>query len=159
MSKESKKYNVPENKLHSVVNEPMMYYAGNTATALFDLTSIQKMKIIRAGVTKRYLEDFKKKAQLDYDALAKALTVTRATLINKKGNEKFNHKISEQIIALADLYAFGYTTFEDVAHFNQWMFAPLPALSGSIPFDYTDNYYGKEEIKNIIGRIAHGVYS
>lgn len=138
---------------------PTMYYEGNAAIPLNDLTSIQKMKIIKNGISKDYLETFKKATSLDYDSLAGALSVTRATLINKKGTQKFSDQVSEKIISLADLYSFGYEVFGDKDNFNKWMFVPNQALGGLAPFDIIDNYYGKEEVRNLIGRIAYGVYS
>lgn len=135
------------------------YYEGNVAIPLKDLTSVQKMKIVRNGITKGYLVKLKNNTDLDYDALAKALSVTRSTLINKKSNQKFNDSLSERIVALADLYSFGYEVFEDESRFNAWMFHPNQALGGKIPFDFVDNQYGREEIHNLIGRIAYGVYS
>lgn len=138
---------------------PTMYYEGNAAIPLNDLTSIQKMRIIKNGISKDYLETFKKATSLDYDSLAGALSVTRATLINKKGAQKFSDQVSEKIVSLADLYSFGYEVFEDKDNFNKWMFVPNQALGGLAPFDIIDNYYGKEEVRNLIGRIAYGVYS
>ncbi len=138
---------------------PTMYYEGNAAIPLNDLTSIQKMRIIKSGISKNYLETFKKATALDYDSLAGALSVTRATLINKKGAQKFSDQVSEKIVSLADLYSFGYEVFEDKDKFNKWMFIPNQALGGLAPFDIIDNYYGKEEVRNLIGRIAYGVYS
>ena len=44
------------------------------------------------AISKKYLEVFKKSTALDYDSLAEALSVTRSTLINKKGNEKWLKK-------------------------------------------------------------------
>lgn len=39
------------------------------------------------------------------------------------------------------------------------MFVPNQALGGLAPFDIIDNYYGREEVRSLIGRIAYGVYS
>ena len=96
---------------------------------------------------------------MDYDSLAEALSVTRSTLINKKGNEKFSDQISEKIIALADLYSFGYEVFENQEKFNKWMTTSNQALGGVAPLEIIDNIYGREEVRNLIGRIAYGVYS
>lgn len=138
---------------------PTNFYDGNLAIPLVDLTPYQKMQIVRDGVTKTYLKKLKDETSLDYDALAQALSVTRSTLINKKGEQKFNDHISEGIIALAEIYSFGYEVFEDKDNFNNWMFAPNQALSGATPFNLMDNQFGREEIRNLIGRIAYGVYS
>jgi len=140
-------------------NEPTVYYVENKPTPLNVLTSFEKMQIIKRGISKRYLESFKKATSLDYASLADALLVTRATLINKKGDQKFNDQVSERIVSIADLYAFGYEVFEDKTRFNEWMFLPNQGLGGEVPFSIVNNQYGREEIKNLIGRIAYGVYS
>jgi putative toxin-antitoxin system antitoxin component (TIGR02293 family) len=124
-----------------------------------DLTPFEKMHVVREGVSKKDLEILKSKTKMDYTSLAKALSVTRATLINKKEVEKFNSSLSERIVGLADLYSFGFEVFEDEALFNNWMQKPNKALGGEIPLDIIDNQFGREEVKNVIGRIAYGVYS
>lgn len=153
-----KKYE-PDTALNYAKEAPTHFYDGNLAIPLVDMTAYQKMQIVRGGVTKDYLTQLKKETSLDYDALARALSVTRATLINKKGEQKFNDHISEGIIAVAEIYSFGYEVFEDKEKFNRWMFATNQALSGAVPFDLMDNQFGREEIRNLIGRIAYGVYS
>jgi len=39
------------------------------------------------------------------------------------------------------------------------MFKPNQALGGKTPFELIDNQFGREEVKNVIGRIDYGVYS
>ena len=117
------------------------------------------MHIVRDGVSKKDLELLKSKADLDYTMLAKALSVTRATLINKKRGEKFNSGLSEKILGMADLYSYGFEVFENEDRFNQWMARPNKALGGQVPYDLIDNQFGREEVKNLIGRIDYGIYS
>lgn len=123
------------------------------------MTAIEKMDMVRAGISKKDLEGLKETTGLDYEVLSAALAVTRATLINKKGIEKFNAALSERILSLAEIYSYGYEVFEDNSRFNNWMFSPNRALGGLAPYEILDNQYGREEIKNIIGRIDYGVYS
>jgi putative toxin-antitoxin system antitoxin component (TIGR02293 family) len=123
------------------------------------MTPLEKMGLIKKGISKKDLEHLKNTAALDYDQLAEALAVTRATLINKKGLEKFSSTISEKIVSLADIYSFGYEVFEDEQKFNAWVFKPNQALGGQPPYTLLNNQFGREEIRNLIGRIAHGVYS
>lgn len=153
-----KSYKIPRSADY-VKEAPTSFYDGNLAVPLVDLTSYQKMQIVRDGITKSYLSKLKEETSLDYDALAQALSVTRSTLINKKNDQRFNDHVSERIIAVAELYSFGYEVFEDKDNFNKWMFAPNQALSGAKPFELMDNQFGREEIRNLIGRIAHGVFS
>ncbi|MEO7317217.1 MAG: antitoxin Xre/MbcA/ParS toxin-binding domain-containing protein [Ginsengibacter sp.] len=129
------------------------------STSASDLTPFEKMHVVREGVSKKDLEMLKTKAKMDYTSLAKALSVTRATLINKKRGERFNPGLSEKIVGLADLYSYGFEVFEDEEAFTKWMQKPNKALGGEIPVDVIDNQFGREEIKNVLGRIAYGVYS
>ncbi len=162
----------PENE--NVLSEPeaaisyqKKYNAGSFAVILSDttkkpernLTAFEKMEIVRDGISKKDLELLKDKTGLDYTMLAKALSVTRATLINKKRDQKFGINLSEKIIGLADLYSYGFEVFEDEDRFNEWMARPNKALDGKVPYDIIDNQYGREELKNLIGRIDYGVYS
>lgn len=128
-------------------------------TSASNLTPFEKMHVIREGVSKKDLEILKASAKMDYTSLAKALSVTRATLINKKRGERFNSGLSEKIVGLADLYSFGFEVFENEEVFTQWMQKPNKALGGEIPVDVIDNQFGREEVKNVLGRIAYGVYS
>ncbi|MGB8194307.1 MAG: antitoxin Xre/MbcA/ParS toxin-binding domain-containing protein [Chitinophagaceae bacterium] len=125
----------------------------------FRMSSFEKMEIIQDGISKKALQNLKDKAVLDYDQLAQVLNVARATLINKKGNEKFSKDVSDKILGLADIYSYGYEVFEDRARFNQWIFRANRALGGQAPFDILNSTFGRTEVKNLIGRIDYGVYS
>ena len=126
---------------------------------VYHFTSFEKIQMVKQGISKKALEELKQKAGLDYDQLASILSVGRATLINKKGNDKFNQTLSEKILGLADIYSYGYEVFEDKERFNEWIFRPNRSLGGQMPYDLLDNQYGREEVKNVIGRIDFGVYS
>ena len=123
------------------------------------MTPMEKMELIEDGISKKDLEALKQKTNLDYDQLAQVLSVARATLINKKGKARFSHELSERIVGLADLYSYGYEVFEDRTKFNGWVFQPNQALGGKPPFDLLHNSYGREEVRNVIGRIDYGIYS
>jgi putative toxin-antitoxin system antitoxin component (TIGR02293 family) len=123
------------------------------------MTPIEKMYISKMGISKKSLVSLKTRTHLGYDKIAKALSVTRATLINKKGGEKFNPTLSEKIVGLAEIYSYGFEVFEDEHRFNDWILKPNRALNGKTPFELLDSQYGREEVKNIIGRIEYGIYS
>ena len=171
MKKENQRVYSDINKgRRSNLAEPMAAYGCNAASSsmIFSstihkpeskMTAIEKMQVVKQGISKADLEGFKERIGMDYDQLAVTLSVARATLINKKGSEKFNSAVSEKIVGLADIYSYGYEVFEDVDRFNRWIFSPNRALGGESPFDLLDNQYGREEVKNIIGRIDYGVYS
>jgi len=158
-----------ESTCENILAEPQAAYISNykfdvilsnaTQKPERELSAFEKMHIVRDGVSKKDLELLKNKADLDYTMLAKALSVTRATLINKKRGERFNAGLSEKIVGMADLYSYGFEVFEDKDRFNQWMSKPNKALGGQIPYDLIDNQFGREEVRNLIGRIDYGIYS
>jgi putative toxin-antitoxin system antitoxin component (TIGR02293 family) len=125
----------------------------------FKLSSYEKMGLIQKGISKKGLEKLKDAAGLDYNQLSQLLNVARATLINKKGEETFNPDVSDKILGLADIYSYGYEVFEDAAKFNHWIFQVNKALGGRQPFELLNNSFGREEVKQLIGRIDHGIYS
>ena len=134
-------------------------FSGSVRKAESQMTPIEKMEKLNAGISKKELETLKTRTKLDYDKLARLLSVTRATLINKPSAEKFNTALGERILGLADIYSYGYDVFEDEDKFNQWMFKQNRALAGKTPYEVCDNQFGREEVKHIIGRIDYGVYS
>ncbi|MFT3950187.1 MAG: DUF2384 domain-containing protein [Agriterribacter sp.] len=134
-------------------------FSGSVKKPESQMTPIEKMERLNIGISKKDLETLKARTNLDYDKLAKLLSVTRATLINKTGTEKFNSALSERILGLADIYSYGYEVFEDEENFNQWMFMQNHALGSKTPYEVCNNQFGREEVKNIIGRIEYGVYS
>ena len=125
----------------------------------WQMTAVEKMDMVRDGVSKKDLESLKSKTNLDYDKLSTLLSTNRATLINKKGTQHFSATLSERIVSIADLYSYGFEVFEDENKFNEWIFRPNQALGGKQPFELLDNQFGREEVKNVIGRIDYGVYS
>jgi putative toxin-antitoxin system antitoxin component (TIGR02293 family) len=122
-------------------------------------TMNEKIKFVRSGVTKKVLVGIKNKTKLDYDKLAKVLSVARATLINKNDNRPFNTALSDRIVGLAELYDFGYKVFGNVDNFNEWMLMTNQALGGEKPYDIIDTQYGRDEVRNLIGRIDYGIFS
>ena len=118
-----------------------------------------KIALIRKGVKKMMLARLKEKFDLDYDQLAAILLSSRTVLINKKAAETFNQDISERIVALTELYSYGYDVFEDTAAFNRWMKKENRALGNRPPITLLDTLYGMNEIRHLIGRIDYGVFS
>lgn len=125
---------------------------------VYKADNFSKIRLIHLGATKEELDYFKIKSDLDYESLAKMLNVTKATLFNRKENQRFDSSLSERLMALTDLYSYGYNVMESREKFNRWMKTDNVALQGR-PIDFADTLYGISEIKNILGRMEYGVYS
>ena len=177
MAKEVKKrgvkkkagYNKYKKNTESVVQEPEVAYQPTPRhkkngahvillPGLHATTSNQKIAIIKKGVSKNELTEIKKESDLDYDTLSNILSVSRATLINKKPSEKFDQPTSERIVMLADVIAYGQSVFENKAHFSEWIKKPNKALGNKTPIELMDTIYGIDEVKKEIARIEFGVF-
>lgn len=154
-----KKYSIPkDDQALNIASEPAVLFEASSRRENH-LSLSEKVNVVRAGISKKDLESLKSKTSMDYTELARALSVTRATLINKKKNERFGLSLSEKILDIAELYAYGFEVFEDEESFKRWMDTPNKALNFQKPIDLLDNQFGREEVRNIIGRIEYGVYS
>jgi putative toxin-antitoxin system antitoxin component (TIGR02293 family) len=122
-------------------------------------TNFDKMASAKTGITKDLLVSFKQVINIDYDHLSAILGTTKTTLHKKQGAEVFSPSISEKAIALMDLYKYGYEVFEDHDKFNKWIQLNNRALGNRIPLEIMDTIFGIDEVKSIISRIEHGVYS
>lgn len=125
---------------------------------VYKADSFSKIQKIHQGATKEEVEHFKISAGLDYESLARMLNVTKATLFNRKGKERFDSSLSERLMALTDLYSYGCSVMGGREKFNLWMKSENIAIQGK-PLDFTDTLYGISEIRNILGRIEYGIYS
>lgn len=126
---------------------------------LHEWTGMEKISKVRQGMTRKDLEDVKDNFGLDYETLAKVLSVAKATLFNKKGTERFNPSLSEKIFVLANLYSYGLSVFGKKQLFNSWLEKENRALGYIRPLELLDTMIGVEEVKNLLGRIEQGIYS
>lgn len=124
-----------------------------------DSSNFDKISTVKAGVSKEVLTQFKQLIALDYEHLSSILGTTKTTIHKKQGADKFSASISEKFVSLVDLYTYGYEVFEDEQKFNKWIQTKNRALGDKIPLDLLDTIFGINEVKNIIGRIEHGIFS
>jgi putative toxin-antitoxin system antitoxin component (TIGR02293 family) len=122
------------------------------------LTSQYKIGIIKSGITKNQLEAIKSETDFDYRTLSTLLSVSRTTLIKKKGDEKFDQPTSERILILAEFLSYGQEVFKSRERFNTWIKEPNMALGNKAPIELLDTVYGIEEVKIELGRREDGVY-
>ncbi len=141
--------------------------SGRVATAAFPgvldnisrWSNSEKIDIVHSGISKQQFLDFKKGTALDYDDLARILGVTRATLHNKSEDGRFSTGVSEKVLRLAAIFAYGREVFGTNERFSQWLQSDIIALGAHKPIELLDTGFGMDEVLAIIGRIDYGVYS
>src|SRR5690606_35263552 len=94
------------------------------------------------------------------DDTARMLNISSPTLyrwIKSNRNLKRNHSI--WLLELTDLYLYGSDVFTSKERFVKWLNLPNTALEGLEPRDLLEVPGGISKVKDVIGRIEHGVYS
>lgn len=117
----------------------------------------RKIDLVKRGITKDQLSKFKMIIDLDWMSLGRLLNIANRTLHLKKGNERFNQGVSDRILAIAEVYSFGYMVYEDQKKFNSWMKRENDYLSGMSPVEIMETLAGIEEVKEEVRRIAFGI--
>ena len=90
--------------------------------------------------------------------LAEAVHITPRTLRRRMQQGRLTPDESERLLRLVRLFEQAVDVLGDETRARRWMTTPLPVL-GRAPFLYADTEPGACEVEQVLGRIAHGVFS
>lgn len=136
------------------ISNPLQEAEGRRSAAkvvpVYQRSFYQKIETIKDGISKEEPENLKEQTGVDYTMLSRILSITTATLHDKKGKEWFDTTVSERILLLADIYSYGYMVFKEQEKCNRWMKTPNRALVNEILLNLAKKIYGIEEVKNLL---------
>jgi putative toxin-antitoxin system antitoxin component (TIGR02293 family) len=88
------------------------------------------------------------------------LSVSEPTLYRwTKANKILARNYSIQLFEIVDMFIYGSEVFDSNENFFKWLNLPNTALGGFEPQDLIEIPGGISKVKDILGRIEHGVYS
>ena len=122
-------------------------------------TSRDYIELTRKGLTVNQLKQILKFTNLTMKQISKMLSVSERQLSRYGKDKIFKSDISAHLIQIAELYTFGYEVFENEVTFQNWMDSEVRPLDYQKPIELLDTPFGINDVKNIIGRLAYGVYS
>lgn len=129
-------------KMDNILNDPATrYYKANEGISKLDFLSIVAM------------------TGLNLTEFSALLPVSKRTIEKSKDEDLLSPVVSDRVLQIASLYQHGADVLGDVATFKEWLNAPLIALAGKRPIEFMNNDTGISIISDLLGRIAHGVYS
>ena len=77
-----------------------------------------------------------------------------------RGEVFANRWLTDRIARIAMLFDEAVELFEgDRARASHWFRSPRKALGGAAPIEYADTEPGAREVRDLIGRIEHGVFA
>jgi len=113
----------------------------------------------KRGVPKSALSRLAKTLGFTTAHMATFLPVTERTIQRYTPKQYFKAYVSEQILELAELAAYGLEIFDDKEQFLGWLNEPTKGLGGRAPVDLLDTRFGVEMVRNELIRIEYGVFS
>lgn len=116
--------------------------------------------IASKGVNANVVKNFRSYFDLSRDSLADMLNISAPTLYRwTKLNKILERNYSIKIFEITDLFLYGIEVFGDKENFFKWLNLPNTALGGLEPLELIEIPGGISKIRDVIGRIEHGVYS
>ena len=124
--------------------------------ALKELPLEERIRFVQAGISKVQLTEIKEILHFDYDLLSRLLLLTNRSMHLKKGNEVFNPSVSDRIMAILELYSFGYDVMGRFADFHEWMRRPSEQLMGNTPLNVIATHPGLLAVRSALTNIQFG---
>ncbi len=128
--------------MENILNDPATrYYKANEGISKSDFLSIVAM------------------TGLNLTEFSALLPVSKRTIEKSKDEDLLSPVVSDRVLQIASLYQHGADVLGDVILFKDWLNTPLIAIAGKRPIEFMNNDTGISIIHDLLGRIAHGVYS
>jgi putative toxin-antitoxin system antitoxin component (TIGR02293 family) len=91
------------------------------------------------------------------DDLAFTVGMSKRTLARRA--DSFTGEESERIFRVALVFQKVLDIFEDLEKARHWIKSPKRALGGETPLEYCRSELGAEEVRHLLCRLEHGVFS
>lgn len=119
-----------------------------------------RIGLIRRGLPAQSLEHFLSSSCLNRQQLGRVLQVSPRTMQRYPKDKTLPPFVSEKLLQLNDLYEQAADILGGgSSNISNWLQNSNQALGGERPLDLLDTYEGLRQVQNVLGRIAHGVYS
>ena len=106
------------------------------------------------------IDAFLQTYELTKERIANILHVSLPTLYRWiQQNKSLDKQTSLTVMSTADLFNYGIKVFGSKESFFKWMHLPNTAFGGLEPMSLIELPDGLSKVRNLIGRIEHGVFS
>ncbi len=115
--------------------------------------------LANTGVSKSDFLSFVAESGLNLTEFSALLPVSKRTIEKVKDADLLSPQVSDRLLSLISLYQFGHQVLGDKELFKLWLKTPILALSSKRPLDFLNNETGISLVRDLLGRLEHGVYS
>ncbi|VGO16752.1 hypothetical protein PDESU_05344 [Pontiella desulfatans] len=150
------------------VNEAALKYAVKLNVVEPDIPQLKLVKSenaldqvaeIKAGLPAGIVDALCRELEISRKELARVAGVAERTLNRKIQEGRLSADQSERFNRVAQLLNRAIELFGEREQAVRWLKAPRSYFGGKPPLDLADTELGSREVANLIGRIAHGVFS
>lgn len=138
-------------RIMEVLGEPALMKTESVAMALVGKT--------REGVKLESVQNLATRLRVNQGTIARLLHTSLRTLQRKDEGEILGISLSDRVVDLARLVAYGEEVLGNQERFLNWLHTPGIALGGNAPVDLLDTSAGIELTRKELARIEYGVYS
>ena len=129
-----------------------------------DLLGLQEATIgalsakIARGFRFRLLETFAERMAMSMTTVCAWVGIPARTLERRRKEGALKPFESDRLLTTARIAGQALRLFEgDVDATKRWLTAPLAALGGASPMEFSSTEFGAREVEHLIGRLEHGV--
>lgn len=116
--------------------------------------------IASRGLNANVIINFRVYFNIPLQTTAHMLNISEPTIYRwTKANITLERNFSVKLFEITDLFLYGSEVFGSKEDFIKWLNLPNTALGGMEPQELIEIPGGVSKVRDIIGRIEHGVYS
>src|ERR1017187_4800393 len=124
------------------------------------LTARSAMQAAQSGLSWNAVRKFLDITGFSQQDLAKYLTIPERTFAPRREAGTFDRRESEQLLRLAEISQAALELFDgDTAAARTRLTSPVRVLGNARPIDFAQSEFGAREVRDLIGRLADGVFS
>lgn len=122
-------------------------------------SDIDLIEITRKGLPKSVVYSVCEVLIISMERLSELLHISHRTLQRKADDDLLTVANTEQLFEIAEVVSEGIKVFDTIENFRKWLHSTPYLFNGQKPLDFLDTRFGTQYVKNILGRIAHGIPS
>ncbi len=123
-------------------------------------TELDLMYAAAAGVSVKAVRHLQRHMRFTNREMSEVLSISESTLARREQSQKpLSRDEAEKAIQLSAVVAKGLEVFENEPDFHRWLQFENQALGGARPQELLASALGREQVREVLGRIQWGIFS
>lgn len=147
----------PSKKKNISVNDGFVYFH---KMGIMSVKNSDIQQNIRTGFPIHVFDVLKEQLNLSQETILDIIGISKSTLNRRRKNKRFNSIESDRFYRIVAIYLLVLKLFNgDNDGTKGWFARPVIALGDEVPISQLDTQVGAEKVRDLIGRLEHGVFT